>query len=167
MHFVYQSGLFYSPMSRKLRSLPIFSAGPKNSTENIFAKMKLLRPTGKNRDVARYRGRRLIRFCFDRKLCALFVTKRSVMFWFSSKIQKQRGIPVFRGEKGRISKRVPGREKTGIYLLGPWVRESPRSLYFSRGNWVFITAGRIWIPVFFALSSTVLRPRPEVAKKPE
>ena len=34
--------------------------------------------------------------------------------------------------KGRISKGVPGREKTGIYLWKPRVRNSPCQMYFIR-----------------------------------
>jgi len=38
---------------------------------------------------------------------------------------------------------------------------------FREGNWAFISAGRIWIPVVVALSSTVLGPDPAIAKKSE
>ena len=34
--------------------------------------------------------------------------------------------------KRHVSKRVPGREKTGIYLWKPRVRNSPCQMYFSR-----------------------------------
>ncbi len=35
-------------------------------------------------------------------------------------------------EKGRVAERVPGREKTGIQFLRPWMRDWPHSLCFSR-----------------------------------
>ena len=36
--------------------------------------------------------------------------------------------------KGHVSKRVPGREKTGIYLLKPLRRNSPFPLHFCKGE---------------------------------
>ncbi len=38
----------------------------------------------------------------------------------------------FAVQKGCVSKRVPGRKKTGIYFRKPQVRNSPRYLYYSK-----------------------------------
>lgn len=57
--------------------------------------------------------------------------------------------------------------QTGTINVPEAVREEqPAFALFGReGNWVFLTADRIWIPVFFALSSAVLRPKSTFAKK--
>ena len=88
------------------------------------------------------------------------------MSWFSSRIQKQHVIPVFRGGKRTCSgagarprkdrNPVPETEDAGLPAV---------ALFFKTGGMVFIAAGRIWIPVFVALSSTVLRPQSTFAKK--
>ncbi len=50
----------------------------------------------------------------------------------SSKSKNNASFRFFAVEKGRISKRVPGREKTGIQFRNLWGRNSPRLLYFLR-----------------------------------
>ena len=72
------------------------------------------------------------------------------------------------------------RWERGMYRRVGQAAKRPESIFGSRAwgtarvrcifiKWemAFIAAGRIWIPVFFALYSTVLRCWPKTAKKPE
>jgi len=71
-------------------------------------------------------------------------------------------------KKGLAAKRVSGREKTGTHLLKPLKRDQiVFSIFFWGDIWAFLEVYLIWIPVFFALSSNILRPESKVAKKPE
>jgi hypothetical protein len=78
----------------------------------------------------------------DKKLWVLFVVKRSVMFWFSSTISKQRVIPVFRGGKKDVYRREYQAAKRPESIFCNPGGGTVRFLFiFATGKRTFITAG--------------------------